>query len=306
MPTGTRESGSAGAALPDGQDFAAAPRRAWTITHWLMLGLLLVLLAAGGVLVASTLALRFERDVARMVFNDNVDLLANIRRQVGASTDSLDALVRDGAGEAEGGPRPFLVVSIADNRVWYKQGDSVLFETQVATGSGATLVKEGGVEHWRFETPRGRLTVIGKELDPQWIPPDWHYLEAARNRGLGVVRLNRGQEITLADGGAILVRGSNVVRRAPDGTEHPATAPGEREIVADGKIVIPPFGTNQRRYPDVLGTHRLKLGDGYALHGTNNPASIGRSVTHGCIRLRNSDIAQLYEMVEVGTPVYVY
>lgn len=271
-----------------------------------MLGLLLALLAAGGVLAASTLSLRFERDVARMVFNDNVDLLENIRRKVGASTDSLNALVRDDGDPASSGPRPFLVVSIADNRVWYKQGDSVLFETEVATGSGATLVREGGVERWRFETPRGRLTVIEKELAPQWIPPDWHFLEAARNRGLGVVNLHRGQELTLADGGAILVRGSDVVRRAPDGSEHPATEPGQREIVADGKIVIPPFGTNQRRYPDVLGTHRLKLGDGYALHGTNNPASIGSSVTHGCIRLRNTDIATLYEMVDVGTPVYVY
>jgi lipoprotein-anchoring transpeptidase ErfK/SrfK len=56
----------------------------------------------------------------------------------------------------------------------------------------------------------------------------------------------------------------------------------------------------------VLGTHRLYLGDGYALHGTNNPASIGQSVSHGCIRLRNEDIQTLYEMVPVGTPVFIY
>ena len=50
--------------------------------------------------------------------------------------------------------------------------------------------------------------------------------------------------------------------------------------------MIPPFGTNQRKYKGVLGTHRLVLGDGYALHGTDKPESIGRSVSHGCVRLR--------------------
>ena len=76
--------------------------------------------------------------------------------------------------------------------------------------------------------------------------------------------------------------------------------------MADGRIIVPPLGTNQRKYKGVLGTHRLNLGQGYALHGTNNPASIGRSVSHGCIRLRNEDIARLYSMVAVGTPVYIY
>ena len=43
-----------------------------------------------------------------------------------------------------------------------------------------------------------------------------------------------------------------------------------------------------------------------ALHGTDKPETIGRSVSHGCIRLRNSDIESLYNMVEVGTPIYIY
>lgn len=42
------------------------------------------------------------------------------------------------------------------------------------------------------------------------------------------------------------------------------------------------------------------------MHGTNNPASIGQAVSHGCIRLRNEDIAQLYHVVSVGTPVFIY
>ena len=79
-----------------------------------------------------------------------------------------------------------------------------------------------------------------------------------------------------------------------------------REIVVNKNMIIPPFGTTQRKYSGVLGTNRLNLGDGYALHGTDVPSSIGTSVSHGCVRLRNEDIETLYQMVPVGTPVYIY
>jgi hypothetical protein len=138
------------------------------------------------------------------------------------------------------------------------------------------------------------------------VPPDWHYVELARNRGLGVVRLVRDKPIAAGDGSIVTVSGNSVVRQLPDGRVQAFDAGDGREVIVGGNVVIPPFGTTQRRYPDVLGTHRLNLGDGYALHGTNNPASIGQAVSHGCVRLRNEDIAYLYSVVEVGTPVYIY
>ena len=82
--------------------------------------------------------------------------------------------------------------------------------------------------------------------------------------------------------------------------------PEGKEIMANGNIIIPPYGTRQRKYKGVLGTFRLNLGDGYALHGTDDPNSIGRSVSHGCVRLRNEDIETLFNIVPVGTPVYIY
>jgi len=96
------------------------------------------------------------------------------------------------------------------------------------------------------------------------------------------------------------------VRREAGGATAPLIVEEGREIVAGGNIVVPPFGTNQRKYRGVLGTHRLDLGDGYALHGTNKPETVGRSVSHGCVRLRNEDIQRLYEIVPIGTPVYIY
>jgi len=69
------------------------------------------------------------------------------------------------------------------------------------------------------------------------------------------------------------------------------------------------------RMPDVIpagsprnpmGAAALTLaGDEYAIHGTNNPGSIGGFVSHGCIRMYNSDIMDLYKRVGFGTKVVV-
>lgn len=44
----------------------------------------------------------------------------------------------------------------------------------------------------------------------------------------------------------------------------------------------------------------------YRIHGTNEPASIGRSVSNGCIRMLNEHVIELYERVPLGTKVTVY
>jgi lipoprotein-anchoring transpeptidase ErfK/SrfK len=59
-----------------------------------------------------------------------------------------------------------------------------------------------------------------------------------------------------------------------------------------------------------LGARALYLYAGgqdtlYRIHGTNEPQSIGKAMSSGCIRMLNQDIAELYENVIVGTPVIV-
>jgi lipoprotein-anchoring transpeptidase ErfK/SrfK len=272
---------------------------------WGSIGAVVLVLGLSTALLANTAEVRYRRDVTRMVFNDNVELLDDVKRRVGAASDTLEQVLAS-SPEAPA-DQPYVVVSIEERRLWYKQGDSTLFTTQVATGSGKVLDAVGGQSHWKFETPRGRLIVQSKEEDPAWIPPDWHFVEMARKRGLGIMRLNRGQSIPASDGSVITVEGTDMVRKYRDGRVIPIEPGVEgREVVAGGNIVIPPFGTNQRKYKGVLGTHRLNMGDGYALHGTDQPESIGRSVSHGCVRLRNEDIELLYQMVPVGTPVFIY
>ncbi len=66
-------------------------------------------------------------------------------------------------------------------------------------------------------------------------------------------------------------------------------APGPRNPLGDRLIVFAPMGNNN-----------------YAgFHGTPNEASVGQAVSHGCVRMRNSDIRALFEKIEVGTRVIV-
>jgi L,D-transpeptidase YbiS len=41
------------------------------------------------------------------------------------------------------------------------------------------------------------------------------------------------------------------------------------------------------------------------IHGTNDEASIGRIASHGCIRMRNREVIELFDLVPVGTPVWI-
>ncbi len=55
-----------------------------------------------------------------------------------------------------------------------------------------------------------------------------------------------------------------------------------------------------------MGVAAMTLSGGeYAIHGTNVPSSIGGYVSYGCIRMYNEDISDLFDRVNVGTPVVV-
>ncbi len=56
----------------------------------------------------------------------------------------------------------------------------------------------------------------------------------------------------------------------------------------------------------VLGMYALHLGDGYMIHGTLYKTMLGRSVSHGCIRLGPDDLQAVWDNAPIGTPVYIY
>ena len=84
---------------------------------------------------------------------------------------------------------------------------------------------------------------------------------------------------------------------SPNGSFHIASRVVKPTWFQPGKIV-PPGPANP------LGTRWMGLGyKGYGIHGTNRPRSIGHAASHGCIRMRNQDVEELFELVQVGDAV---
>jgi hypothetical protein len=197
-----------------------------------------------------------------------------------------------------------VLVSLRARQLWLVDGSDTLLAAPVAIGMGKDFTYNGRTYH--FATPTGRRTILAKAKDPLWTVPEWHYYEKATRKGLEAVKLEKHSRIVLGDSTILMVVDDQVGRINQFGYFTPVT-PGT-EIIFDGKIFIPPMNTKQRHVPDALGPYKLDTGEGYLIHGTHvyNEESIGDAVSHGCVRMRNSDLEKLYELVAPGTPVIVY
>jgi lipoprotein-anchoring transpeptidase ErfK/SrfK len=79
----------------------------------------------------------------------------------------------------------------------------------------------------------------------------------------------------------------------------------DEKMLAEGKrsddfVMLPP-GPNSP-----VGIQWIALNrDGIGLHGTSDPDLVGRSESHGCVRLANWDVVRLAKFVQPGTPVSI-
>ena len=196
-----------------------------------------------------------------------------------------------------------VIVDLFARELYVLDRDDTLRVAPAATAMNASLAYGGRT--WRFETPRGVRVIRGKDKDPVWTPPEWHFAEIALEHGLKLRSMSAGQQIRLKDG-TILTSRRDEVGIIRKGTTKFVPLVLDEHVVFDNTIFIPPQGTKHRSIKGELGHYRLDMGDGYLLHGTPYARSIGAAVTHGCVRLADDDIEWLYENVPVGTKVYIY
>jgi len=114
--------------------------------------------------------------------------------------------------------------------------------------------------------------------------------------------------VSIPDRKLALMEGDRVLKTYDVAVGKPSTPTpeGEFRIVnhvpnptyyGNGVVVAP--GTN-----NPLGTRWMGLSaKGYGIHGTNVPSSIGKAASHGCIRMRQQDLEELFELVNVGVTV---
>lgn len=155
------------------------------------------------------------------------------------------------------------------------------------------------------------------DLDP-WIPPEGTELIIPSQRILPQVK-EKGIVINLAEMRMYYFPdGGESVRTYPVGLgDKEWTTPLGRFRIGEKRIhpawYIPP--SLQYKYPakvippgpdNPLGQYWMGLeGTDYGIHGTDIPWSVGRLVTHGCIRMYPEDISQLFKLVKPGTEVRI-
>lgn len=141
-----------------------------------------------------------------------------------------------------------ITIDVSTNTAWlYRDGD-LLSTSKVATGSDRILRK--GSRVWFFRTPRGRMTVEHKIVNPVWTKPDWAFVEEGKK--------------------------------------------------------VPPANSPSRRVKGKMGRYALDLGGGILIHGTDDPKSIGKRASHGCIRMPARMLEQVFREADVGTRVYIF
>ena len=117
--------------------------------------------------------------------------------------------------------------------------------------------------------------------------------------------------VSIADRKLALLKDGKVVKvyRVAVGAEISPSPSGEFQIV--NRVTNPTYYHLHVVIPaseeSPIGMRWVGLNrKGYGIHGTNEPRSIGRAASHGCIRMSNRDIAQFFELVRIGDLVEIH
>ena len=161
---------------------------------------------------------------------------------------------------------------------------------------------------------RPNLPVIRSTLDPQYFPQMVEYQTKERPGTIVIDTNNRFLYLVMANGqarrygvgvgkpGFEWAGKHTITRKAEWPTWTPPKEMIQREA-AKGHF-LPASMEGGEANP--LGARAMYLGSTlYRIHGTNAPWTIGYAVSSGCIRMRNQDVTDLYERVDVGTRVIV-
>jgi L,D-transpeptidase YbiS len=140
-------------------------------------------------------------------------------------------------------------------------------------------------------------------------------IDSARN----TITLKTGKEVLLQ---AVVSCGSGSILEEPGGKRTWIFDTPRGEFQVKSKVVDPtwvkpdwafieegkeiPKKREERFAAGVLGDYALGFGDGYFIHGTLYSRLLGRSVTHGCVRVGDKDLKAVYQAASIGTKIYIY
>ena len=128
---------------------------------------------------------------------------------------------------------------------------------------------------------------------------------------LSPVRNRRVVVVSIVDRKLAVTEGGNVVAQFQVAVGARVSPSPRGEFAVVNRVANPTYYHRGSVVPsgkdNPIGTRWIGLSKkGYGIHGTNAPQSIGRAASHGCIRLRNQDMEQLFTMLQVGDLVQIH
>jgi len=114
--------------------------------------------------------------------------------------------------------------------------------------------------------------------------------------------------VSLKDRKLALIENGEVTKIYPVAVGKPSTPSPEGTFTIERRVANPTYHHNGMTVlpgpGNPVGTRWMGLNkSGYGIHGTNEPKSIGRAASHGCIRMAKADLEEFYELVAVGDTV---
>jgi lipoprotein-anchoring transpeptidase ErfK/SrfK len=114
--------------------------------------------------------------------------------------------------------------------------------------------------------------------------------------------------VSLEDRKLALVEDGKVVKVYPVAVGKPSTPSPVGTFTIQRRVMNPTYSHDGRIVPpgphNPVGSRWMGLSiRGYGIHGTNEPGSIGKAASHGCIRMAKADLEELYPQVSVGETV---
>jgi hypothetical protein len=114
--------------------------------------------------------------------------------------------------------------------------------------------------------------------------------------------------VSLQDRKLALVVDGQVVKVYPVAVGKSTTPSPVGTFSIERRVMNPTYSHNGKVVPpgpgNPVGTRWMGLSvHGYGIHGTNEPRSIGKAASHGCIRMAKADLEELYPLVQVGDTV---
>lgn len=167
--------------------------------------------------------------------------------------------------------------------------------------------------------------VLGNDFDPTELVVkggaetvegddfDWSAVPVRIKRGIPPDRVENGVYVSKENHTVTLFEDGEMVAQYPCAAGRDGCTP-EGTFTVNMKLVDPvwywkgqaiPPGPENGLGSRFIGITNDEYPKGYGLHGTNEPASIGRDASHGCVRMRNEDVEKLYELLEYGDTVVV-